>query len=227
MPRKSHTAAPRGRNVRRIPNYIIAVIGACVLAVPSSAEAGSRKGGSQAMELDPTGRGAISGIGIESRDVDTIADQVVRELMSRPDLVTAGQPPRVVVDSEAFRNDSSQRIDRNMITDALRASFNRAAAGRIRFISRESMNIIMRERELKRAGIADVGTRGLTDGVAGLDFQMIGKMTSLDNRDNRSGLQQRRTQVVFELVDMESGEIPWTSQPYIILRASGDDVVYR
>ena len=179
------------------------------------------------MELDPNGRGVISGVGIESRDIDGMADQVVRELMSRPDLVRADQPPRIVVDSEKFRNDSSQRIDRNMITDVLRASMNRAAAGRIRFISRESMDIVMRERELKRQGIADVGTRGMTNGIAGLDFQMIGKMTSLDSRDSRSGLMQRRTQVIFELVDVETGELPWTSQPYIILRAAGDDVVYR
>jgi hypothetical protein len=179
------------------------------------------------MELDPTSRGAISGVGIESRDIDMMADQVVRELMSRPDLVATGTPPRVVVDSEKFYNNSSQRIDRDMITSALRASLNRAAAGRIRFVSRESMDIVMRERELKRSGVADVGTRGMTRGVSGLDFQMIGKMTSLDSRDGRSGLIQRRTQVIFELVDMETGDLPWTSNPYIILRASGDDIVYR
>jgi hypothetical protein len=201
-----------------------AVALASTFALPVHAE---RKGGTQAMELDPNGRGAISGIGIESRDIDAMSDQVVRELMSRADLVGTAQPPRVVVDSEGFRNDSTQRIDRNMITDALRASLNRAAAGRIRFISRESMALIMRERELKRSGVADVGTRGMTQGVAGLDFQLIGKMTSLDTRDGRSGLTQRRTQIVFELVDTETGELPWTSQPYIILRASGDDVVYR
>jgi hypothetical protein len=33
--------------------------------------------------------------------------------------------------------------------------------------------------------------------------------------------------VIFELVDMETGDLPWTSNPYIILRASGDDIVYR
>lgn len=195
-------------------------------AVPGEAQSKYKKG-TQAMELDPNGRGAISGIGIESRDIDNISDQIVRDLIARPDIVTAGRPPRVVVDSERFRNDSTQRIDRNMITDALRSSLNRASAGRIRFISRESMDIIMRERELKRSGVADTATRGTTDGIAGLDFQMIGKMTSLDNRDARSGLTQRRTQIIFELVDMETGEIPWTSQPYVILRAAGDDVVYR
>lgn len=198
----------------------------CTIAVEPT-HARSKKSGTQATELDPGGRGAISGIGIESRDIDTMADQAVRELMSRPDFIASAAPPRIVVDSAAFYNDSSQRIDRNMITDALRASLNRASAGRIRFISRESMVFIQQERELKRTGIADVGTRGMTGGVAGLDFRLVGRMTSLDNRDGRSGLTQRRTQIVFELVDMETGEIPWTGQPYVILRASGDDVVYR
>ncbi len=195
------------------------------LSVPAQAQ--SNKRGTQAMELDPNGRGAISGVGIESRDIDAMADLVVRELMSRPDLVSAAQPPRIVVDSEAFRNDSTQRIDRDMITGALRASLNRSANGRIRFISREAMALVMRERELKRSGVADVGTRGMTRSVAGLDFQLVGKMSSLDTRDSKSGLVQRRTQVIFELVDLETGELPWTSQPYVILRAAGDDVVYR
>lgn len=208
--------------------WFAAMCAAAVCLVPAtSAMARSKKGGTQAMELDPSGRGALSGIGIESRDIDMMADQVVRELMSRPDFIASAEPPRIVVDSAAFHNDSSQRIDRNMITDALRASLNRAAAGRIRFISRETMQFIMQERELKRTGIADVGTRGMTAGVAGLDFRLVGRMTSLDNRDGRSGMTQRRTQVVFEMVDLETGEIPWTGQPYVILRASGDDVVYR
>lgn len=190
-------------------------------------EAKPKKSGTQAMELDPQGRGAISGVGIESRDIDAMSDQVLRELMSRPDLVGSEKPPRVVVDAEMFRNESSQRIDRNMITDAMRASLNRAAAGRLRFISREAMSIVMRERELKRTGVADTGTTGLTQGVAGVDYQMVGRMTSLDSRDARSGLVQRRTQILFELVDLETGELRYTSQPYVILRAAGDDIVYR
>lgn len=202
---------------------------ATFLVVPgaTAAAADRNKRGTQAMELDPTSRGAIFGTGLESRDIDQMADSVVRELMSRPDLVSTPVPPRIVVDSEKFYNNSSQRVDRDMITSALRASLNRAAAGRIRFVSRESMDIVMRERELKRTGIADSGTRGTTQGVSGVDYQLIGKMTSLDSRDGRSGMVQRRTQVVFELVDLETGDLPWTGNPYVILRASGDDVVYR
>lgn len=201
----------------------------CAVAMPllSTTEAQAQRRGSQAEDLDPQGRGAISGVGIESRDIDAMTDKVVRELVSRPDLVSTAVPPRIVVDSEKFYNNSSQRIDRDMITDALRASFNRAAAGRIRFVSRESMDIVLRERAMKREGAVDVGTRGLTRAPSGVDYQLIGKMTSLDTRDARSGLQQRRTQIVFELVDLETADLIWTSEPYVILRAGGVGVVYR
>lgn len=206
--------------------HLVLVSGAFVMAFAAT-DASAQRRGSQAEDLDPNGRGAISGVGIESRDIDAMADQIVRELMSRPDLVANAVPPRVVVDSEKFYNNSSQRIDRDLITGALRASLNRSAAGRLRFVSRESMDIVMRERELKRSGTVDVGTKGLTRAASGVDYQMIGKMTSLDTRDARSGLQQRRTQIIFELVDLETGDLIYTSEPYVILRAGGVGVVYR
>ncbi|KQM63582.1 MULTISPECIES: hypothetical protein [unclassified Sphingomonas] len=208
-------------------SLMIAAVVLAAMAPADTASAQRNRRGTQATELDPTGRGAIFGVGLESRDIDMIADQIVRDLLSRPDIAGTPTPPRIVIDSEKFYNDSSQRIDRDMVTGALRASLSRAAAGRIRFVSRESMDIVMRERELKRTGVADSGTRGMTQGVSGVDYQLVGKMSSLDSRDMKSGLVQRRTQVVFELVDLETGDLPWTSQPYVILRAAGDDVVYR
>lgn len=210
-------------NVRSLCAVGSAIVALAVVSSPVDAQ----RRGSQAEDLDPQGRGAISGVGIESRDIDAMTDKVVRELVSRPDLVSTAVPPRVVVDSEKFYNNSSQRIDRDMITDALRASFNRAAAGRIRFVSRESMDIVLRERAMKREGAVDVGTRGMTRAPSGVDYQLIGKMTSLDTRDLKSGLQQRRTQIVFELVDLETADLIWTIEPYIILRAGGIGVVYR
>lgn len=207
---------------------VIAAVSVCALALTGTAgHAASNKRGTQAMELDPQSKGPVFGLSINSADIERIADDVVRDLMSRPDLVGTAVPPRIVVDSEKFYNNSIQRIDRDMITTMLRAQLSRAAAGRIRFVSREAMDVVMRERELKRSGVADSGTRGLTRGVSGVDYQLIGRITSLDARDTRSGLIQRRTQVVFELVDMETGDLPWTSAPYVILRAGGDDPVYR
>jgi penicillin-binding protein activator len=200
---------------------------AAVITLSSPTMAKDKKTGTQATELDPNSRGAISGIGIESRDIDAMADMVLRDLMLRSDIVGREKPPRIVLNSEEFRNQSSQRIDRDMLTDMLRVSLSRAAQGRIRFLNREAMAIVMRERELKRTGVADTGTAGMTQGVAGGDYQLFGRMTSLDTRDGKTGIVQRRTQVIFELLDLETAEIIYTSEPYVILRAGADDVVYR
>jgi hypothetical protein len=113
-----------------------AVAAGALMSAAWPADAQRNRKGTQAMELDPTSRGAFSGVGIESRDIDMMADRVVRELTSRPDIVGSAVPSRIVVDSEKFYNDSAQRIDRDMVTGALRASLSRAAAGRIRFVSK-------------------------------------------------------------------------------------------
>lgn len=200
---------------------------AAVLSISAPAAAGSKKTGTQATELDPGGRGAISGIGIESRDIDAMADMVLRDIMGRDDIMNRETAPRVILDSSEFRNESSQRINSKLMTDTLRATLNRTSAGKVKFINRANMARIQEERELKRTGVADTGTTGLTKAISGADFFLTATMTSLDSRDGKSGIQQRRTQIVFELIDVETGDIPYTSEPYVTFRAAGEDVIYR
>jgi hypothetical protein len=50
-------------------------------------------------------------------------------------------------------------------------------------------------------------------------------MATLDSRDG-SGMIQRYTQITFEMIDLETGEIVWTGL-YEMGRAAADDVVYR
>lgn len=206
---------------------IAMAVSAALIVTSTPAQAKPKKTGTQATELDPTGRGAISGIGIESRDIDAMADMVFRDIMGRQDIMNRDTAPRIILDNSEFRNESSQRINSKLMTDTLRASLNRTAAGKVRFINRQNMARIQEERELKRTGVADTGTTGLTKGVSGADFFLAATMTSLDSRDGKSGIQQRRTQIVFELIDVETGDIVYTSEPYVTLRAAGEDVIYR
>ena len=180
-----------------------------------------------AIDLDPSGRGAVTGTGFETRDFIAMADIVVRDLLQRPDFVQAAKPPRVIVDSSRLINKSSQRLDTDMISDRLRAQLMRAAAGRIRFVSRENIQDVMDERELKRSGTTDVATKGLARATAGVDYKLVGRITSTDERNNETGMQQRGMQVVFELIDLETSESVYISEPYATLRAVRPDVVYR
>lgn len=197
-----------------------------VLSAPAAAF--DKKKGTQAQELDPQGRGAVSGIGIESRDIDAMADMVLRDIMTRPDIMDRPAAPRIILDQSSFTNDSSQRINAKLITDTLRSALNRASAGRVRFVNRERTLLLDQERELKEQGTADVGTLGKQQAISGSDYVLIATMVSLDSRDGgRSGIQQRRTQITFELVEVETQDIVYTSEPYITFRAASEDVVYR
>jgi penicillin-binding protein activator len=180
-----------------------------------------------AEDIDPASRMANFGTGIGIGDITKMADILVRDMFQRPDIMNAPKPPRIILDGAHIYNKSSQRIDTDVISDQLRAQLIRAAQGRLRFLSRENIQLIEEERELKRQGQTDVGTRGLTRAVAGADYRLVGRLTSIDGRDTRTGAQQRAMQLVFELVDLESTETVYISEPYVTVRQETTNVMNR
>jgi len=186
----------------------------------------SKASGSKAQEINPGNRGAISGVGIESRDIVSMTDQMARDILSVPDIAGRTTPPRVIIDDAYFRNESTQRLNKAIITDRLRVGLNRASAGRLVFVGREFADMVAAERQLKREGVTDVGTTGMTRAQAGADFRLTGRISSLDQAQASTGMIQRYNQITFELVDLESGIVTW-SNVYEFERAGADDVVYR
>lgn len=186
----------------------------------------AQKRGRPAVDLDPTAKGLVTGTGIEGQDVVAIADRMMRDLLSNPTVSARETPPQVIIDGEYFTNESSQRINKNILTDRLRVALNRSSQGRMVFVSRQAARMVQDERDMKRDGVTDVGTLGLTRAQAGGDYRLQGNITSLDSRDNRTGTVQRFTQLTFEMVDLERATIVW-SNSYDISRAAADDVVYR
>ena len=182
--------------------------------------------GVAATTLDPGTRGPVSGVGIESHDIVAMTDQMMRDMLGSGRLAGQVPPPRVIVDSSHFVNDSAQPINKNLITDRLRVSLNRSAQGRMNFVGRQYARMVDEERALKRQGVTDVGTIGLTKAQMGADYRLGGRMASTEGRSPRSGLVQRYNQITFEMVDLESGEIVW-SGIYEFARSAADDVVYR
>lgn len=215
--------------MKHIPRGAWSPVGACagfaVLAL-SACTTVPNSNGQQAKVLDPTVKGAVTSTGIESQDITGMTDMMLRDLMATPQLVRQDTPPRVVMDASRFVNESTQVINKNLIVDRLRVGLNRAARGRVMFLSRENLEAVKAARDAKREGLTDVGTTGLTKAVAGEDYVLTGRIASADARSNKSGMQQRYMQITFELLDMESGAIAWSNQ-YEFSKAAADDVVYR
>lgn len=176
--------------------------------------------------LDPTAQGPVLGVGIGGSDIVQMADQMMRDMLTSPELANRKVAPQIIIDAEYFTNESSQRINKNIITDRLRTQLNRASQGRFIFVARNRADMVANERALKREGVVDVGTTGLTKAQAGADFRLSGNIASTDARNNRTGMVQRFTQITFEMVDLERGTIVW-SNSYDMARASADDIIYR
>ncbi len=198
-----------------------ATVAACQTTSPTLNTAGS-----PTVELDPGTRGPVAGVGIEGHDIISMTDRMIRDMLTEPRLAAAERPPQVIIDSAYFENESSQRLNKNAITDRLRVGLNRAAKGRMVFVARHQAAMVAQERELKREGVVDRGTTGLTRAQAGADYRLGGRIVSIDSRDTRTGMIQRYNQITFEMIDLERGEIVW-SGIYEFSRAAADDIVYR
>jgi hypothetical protein len=175
---------------------------------------------------DPSIVGPVSGVGIEGQDYVSMTDQMIRDMLGNQTLAGRAKAPRIVIDSQYFKVGGSQAINRDLITERLRVNLNRASQGRLSFIDRTHLDAIEKERDLKRQGLTDVGTVGLSKAVAGSDFLLRGAISTADSRSPRTGLMQRYNQISFEMVDVESSEIVWSGL-YEFARVAADDVVYR
>jgi hypothetical protein len=198
-----------------------------VLAVAAVADTAAARPKTPPTVYRPTdSSGDVRGVGTESQDIVSMADQMTRDMLTIPALLNAKTPPRVIVDAKYFRNESSEIIDKSLITDRIRVGLNRAASGRIMFIGREYADMISEERELKDTGTVDVGTTGRTRAQAGADYRLVGRIGTRDAVDTRTGMKSRFSQYVFELVDLEYGTIVW-SNLYEFKKENQDSVVYR
>lgn len=175
---------------------------------------------------DTTSPDGVKGVGTESQDIVGMSDAMVRDLLNVPELMNRPTAPRIIVDPKYFRNESSEIIDKALITDRIRVNLIRAAQGRMRFIGREYAAAVEEERDLKDSGKVDVGTTGRTRAQAGADYRLVGRIGTRDAIDTKTGVTSRFSQYTFELLDMEYGEIIW-SNLYEFKKENRDDVVYR
>ena len=182
--------------------------------------------GKATMYEDVSSPGQVAGVGVESQDITSMTDKMMRDMLSSPVLAGRAVSPRVIVDDSNFINESSSIIDKRMITERLMVSLNRAAAGRMVFVERQAAAMIEKERALKRSGVVSRGTMGSTAAPAGADFQLTGRIMSLSSVSNSTGKMSRYHQISFKMVDLETGIAVWTGL-YEFKKTAQDDIIYR
>jgi len=175
---------------------------------------------------DVNSSGMVAGVGVESQDITSVTDVMVRDILATPEIIKRDKPARVIIDEAYFQNESSQRISKNLLVDRLRVNLQRASKGKLLFVSRESAGMVEQERDMKRQGKTDSGTVGLANTLAGADYRLTGRINSLDSRSTSNGAVARYTQITFELIDLESSLSVW-SNFYEFKKAGQDDAIYR
>lgn len=161
-------------------------------------------------------------VGIESQDIVSMTDQMVRDMLSSPALVKADKPAVVIVDAEYFTNDSSQRMNKRLIVDRLRNELFRAATGRIRFIARHADRMVRDEHTRRNADLV-AGTAKQTFPTA--DYRLTGRFQNLPGGDTR-GNRSNYVQVLFEMVDLNSMELTWSGM-YEFKKSSREAIMYQ
>lgn len=209
--------------MRRVLTGTLAAIAALGL---SACQTVQNTAGTPTTYQDPASLGPVRGVGIESQDIVSMTDQMMRDMLTEPRLANAQLSPNVIIDSEYFKNESSSRLNVNTITDRLRVGLQRASQGRMNFVGRNYASMVNKERELKRAGVVDKATLPGAKAQKGADYRLGGRISSLDSRDPKTGLMSRFNQIVFEMVDQETGEIVW-SGIYDFAKTAQDDIIYR
>ena len=163
---------------------------------------------------------------MESQDIVSMGDQMARDILASPALAGRTTPPRIILDAAYLKNESSSLFNKSLITDNLRVGLLRAAQGRIVFVGREYVDMVEKERLLKREGVTTPGTGRSSSATAGADYRLGGRIASLDQVDPRTGTNARFHQITFELVDLETSVIVWSNM-YMFKKAAQDDIIYR
>jgi len=98
-----------------------------------------------------------------------------------------------------------QPINTAIFTDRILNSLVRETSGRVKFLARDHIDAVLREREGKREGVL-VG-KGLKS-LLGADYLLTGRINSLSKR--YEGYRSDYFQIGFKLVDAEDSVVVWT-----------------
>jgi penicillin-binding protein activator len=211
--------------LRAAAAIMLVAAGACTAAIGAGSSTGS--GALAPQYVDPTvATAGISGIGFESQDIREMCDKMVRDLLAQPRFARATPSPRIIIDDSRFKNESNQMVNLNLLVDRVRIELMRASQGRILFVSRQNVDLVEKEKQLKTSGRVDEGAAEASRAIAGADYQLIGKIASQTTMSNKTGVRANYYQFSFEMLDLNNGLSVWGNL-YDLKKAGADDRIYR
>jgi PBP1b-binding outer membrane lipoprotein LpoB len=178
--------------------------------------------GVQVTEMKADERGFVAGTGIESQDIVTVADKMARAITGVPEIANAKGVPRVVL--LPVKNETRFPINKDIFTQEIMSLLNERSMGKVRFLARDRMAELERERELKLTGQVTSSTDPTVNQFKGADFMLTGKLMGQTTKTS-SGTSDY-VLYTFELIDPNTSDIIWQGR-HNIKKQGLEDAAYR
>ncbi len=173
-------------------------------------------------EMRPDERGFVAGTGVESQDLVAVTDKMARSILSVPEIARAQGTPRIVL--EPVQNDTRFPINKDIFLTRIRTQLNSKAMNKVRFLAREQMKTLERERELKQSGQVTSSSDPRVNEFKGADFFLTGKLQGMSTRTSKG--MSDYVLYSFQLIDARTSDIVWEDSAEI-KKQGLEDAAYR
>lgn len=208
---------------RNFPRILFSSTAVLVLVLSGCATRGVKNpDGVPVTQMGADERGFVAGTGIESQDLVAVTDRMTRSILGIPEIARAQVAPRVVLDPVV--NDTRFPINKDIFTDRIRIELNRNAMGRVRFLARDRMATLERERELKQTGQVTASADPNVTEFRGADYFLTGKLSGMTTRTSAGTSDY--VLYSFQLIDARTSEIVWEDAAEI-KKQGLEDAAYR
>jgi penicillin-binding protein activator len=147
---------------------------------------------------------------------------MARSVLSTPEIVRAQGMPRIVL--LPVKNDTRFPINKEIFLSRIRAELNSKASGKVRFLARDQMAALERERDLKQAGAVTSNSDPNVVEFKGADFFLTGKLEGMTTKTSRGTSDY--VLYSFQLIDARTSDIIWEDSAEI-KKQGLEDASYR
>jgi hypothetical protein len=208
-------------NMHRLSRF--ALLGLWTAFLAGCASSGVKNpSGTDVTEMRADEKGFVAGTGIESQDLVAVTDKMARAILGIPEIANAAQPPYVVLDPVV--NDTRFPINKDLFIDRVRIQLNSKSAGKVRFLARDRMAVLQKERELKQAGQVTSNSDPNVVEFKGADYLLTGKLQGLTTKTKRGTSDY--VLYSFQLINKRTSEIIWEDASEI-KKQGLEDAAYR
>ncbi|MBL7071731.1 MAG: penicillin-binding protein activator LpoB [Candidatus Omnitrophica bacterium] len=174
---------------------------------------------SRTTRVMPDEEDRLGGTGIESTDVLTASRKMAESILSVPEIAKADGVPRIAI--LPVKNSTRFVIDKDIFTTKIRIELNKNSNGKVRFLARDRMEDILKEREGKRESLYSASKE---EDLLGVDFYLTGDLKGIAKATmgNRSDY----ILMSFQLIDTETSDIIW-EDAYEVKRVGISGVAYQ